>query len=128
MATALHLIRARDCAEEAWRNGAGRTRTLWSGAGARISVATLEDDAPFSAYPGVDRTFCLLGPLAATLIVDASALRAVDSAAVAVLLECRRMARGWSKGFEIQGAPAKLRELAQLYGVEELLPLGPPAT
>ena len=58
---------------------------------------------------------------AATLTVDASALRSFDTAAVAVLLECRRLARGWSKGFEVRGAPAKLSELVHLYGVESLL-------
>ena len=58
---------------------------------------------------------------AATLIVDASALRTFDSAAVAVLLECRRMARGWNRGFEVHGAPAKLTELVKLYGVDSLL-------
>lgn len=63
---------------------------------------------------------------AATLIVDASALRVFDSAAVAVLLECRRMARSWNKGFEIQGAPAKLTELVRLYGVDSLLAFAAP--
>ena len=63
---------------------------------------------------------------AATLIVDASALRTFDSAAVAVLLECRRMAHGWNKGFEIQAAPAKLTELVRLYGVESLLAFSAP--
>ncbi len=65
---------------------------------------------------------------AATLIVDASALRVFDTAAVAVLLECRRMARGWNKGFEIQGAPAKLTELVRLYGVDSLLAFAAPPT
>jgi phospholipid transport system transporter-binding protein len=58
---------------------------------------------------------------AATLAVDASSLRTFDSAAVAVLLECRRMAREWNKGFEVRGAPAKLGDLVRLYGVEALL-------
>jgi len=58
---------------------------------------------------------------AATLTVDASALRSFDTAAVAVLLECRRLARAWSKGFEVRGAPPKLGELVRLYGVESLL-------
>ena len=64
---------------------------------------------------------------AATLIVDASGLRVFDSAAVAVLLECRRMARSWNKGFEIQGAPAKLTDLVRLYGVDSLLAFAAPA-
>ena len=70
MAAPLHLIRLRDCAEQAWRNGAGRTRTLWAGEHARISVAALERDAPFSVFAGFERTFCLLGPDAVTLSVD----------------------------------------------------------
>ena len=53
------------------------------------------------------------GDDAATLTVDASALRSFDSAAVAVLLECRRLARAWSKGFEVRGAPPKLTELVR---------------
>ena len=66
---------------------------------------------------------------AATITVDASALRSFDSAAVAVLLECRRLARAWHKGFEVRGAPAKLSELVRLYGVESLLAFAaPPAS
>ncbi|HEU5295604.1 MAG TPA: STAS domain-containing protein [Burkholderiaceae bacterium] len=58
---------------------------------------------------------------AATLTVDASALRSFDTAAVAVLLECRRLARAANKGFEVHAAPPKLGELVRLYGVESLL-------
>jgi phospholipid transport system transporter-binding protein len=57
----------------------------------------------------------------AALTVDASALRDFDTAALAVLLECSRQARAWGKGFVVRGAPAKLGELAALYGVEKLL-------
>jgi phospholipid transport system transporter-binding protein len=63
---------------------------------------------------------------AATLTIDASALRTFDSAAVAVLLECRRLARAWNKGFEVHGAPAKLAELVRLYGVDQLLAFAAP--
>ena len=66
---------------------------------------------------------------AATLTVDASALRTFDSAAVALLLECRRLARAWGKGFEVRGAPPKLTELVRLYGVDQLLAFAaPPGT
>jgi phospholipid transport system transporter-binding protein len=63
---------------------------------------------------------------AATLTVDASALRTFDSAAVAVLLECRRLARAWNKGFEVCRAPPKLTELVRLYGVDQLLAFASP--
>ena len=63
---------------------------------------------------------------ATTLTVDASALRSFDSAAVAVLLECRRLARAWNKGFEVRGAPAKLTDLVHLYGVDSLLAFAAP--
>ena len=66
---------------------------------------------------------------AATLTVDASALRSFDSAAVAVLLECRRLARAWNRGFEVCRAPPKLTELVRLYGVDQLLAFAaPPAS
>jgi phospholipid transport system transporter-binding protein len=65
---------------------------------------------------------------AATLTVDASALRTFDSAAVAVLLECRRLARAWSKGFEVHNAPVKLGDLVRLYGVDALLAFAAPPT
>jgi phospholipid transport system transporter-binding protein len=66
------------------------------------------------------------GDDAATLTVDASALRSFDTAAVAVLLECRRLAHAWNKGFEVRGAPSKLTDLVRLYGVESLLAFAAP--
>ena len=61
----------------------------------------------------------------AEVVADASALRQFDSSALAVLLECRRQAMAAGKPFSVQAAPARLRELAVLYGVTELIP--PPA-
>jgi phospholipid transport system transporter-binding protein len=58
------------------------------------------------------------------LAVDASALAVFDTAALAVLLQAKRLALAGGRAFEVQGAPAKLRQLAQLYGVGELLGLG----
>ena len=48
---------------------------MWTGPGARISVATLEQDAPFSVFAGHDRSFCLLGPGGVTLLVDGAERR-----------------------------------------------------
>jgi phospholipid transport system transporter-binding protein len=63
------------------------------------------------------------------LRIDASDLRSFDSSAIALLMQARRMAQAAGRGFEVAGAPAKLAELARLYGVEELLALrsGTPA-
>jgi phospholipid transport system transporter-binding protein len=61
------------------------------------------------------------------LRIDASALQAYDSSTIALLLQARRLAQAAGRGFEVVGAPAKLAELARLYGVEELLSLIPTA-
>jgi phospholipid transport system transporter-binding protein len=54
-------------------------------------------------------------------VADASALRRFDSSALAVLLDCRREALASGKSFAVHQMPARLRELAALYGVGELL-------
>jgi uncharacterized protein len=48
-----------------WKNGAGLTREIAFGGGTsafdwRISIAEVERDAPFSAFPGIDRCIVLL--------------------------------------------------------------------
>ena len=58
----------------------------------------------------------------AEVVLDASGLKAFDSSALAVLLECRREALAAGKAFSVQGLPARLRQLAGLYGVQELIP------
>ncbi len=65
-----------------------------------------------------------------TLSVDAGALTAFDTSTIALLMQARRLAHAAGRGFEVVGAPAKLAELARLYGVEELLLLssGPRST
>jgi phospholipid transport system transporter-binding protein len=62
----------------------------------------------------------LEGPV---LHVDASALTDFDSAALALLLQARRIAQAKGMPFEVSGAPDKLVQLAQLYGVADLLGL-----
>lgn len=56
-----------------------------------------------------------------TVVVDASPLAQFDTSALAVLLECRRLAGAWGKGFSVRQPPPKLAALAKLYGVENLL-------
>ena len=58
----------------------------------------------------------------AEAVADASALQRFDSSALAVLLDCRREALAAGKSFAVSGMDARLRALATLYGVAELLP------
>ena len=55
------------------------------------------------------------------VVVDALPLKRFDTAALAVLLACRRAAMGLGKRLEIAGMPEQLARLATLYGVEVLL-------
>ncbi len=55
------------------------------------------------------------------LTVDASAMERFDSSALAVLLQLRRDALALGKSFTVKGLPERLRALAGLYGVAELL-------
>ncbi len=57
--------------------------------------------------------------------VDASALQAYDTSTIALLLQARRAAQAAGRGFTVTGAPAQLKQLAALYGVEDLLSLAP---
>nr|WP_279343739.1 STAS domain-containing protein [Variovorax terrae] len=56
------------------------------------------------------------------VVADATALTRFDSSALAVLLECHRESLSQGKTFAVKGLPPRLRELATLYGVAELLP------
>ncbi len=60
-----------------------------------------------------------------TVVADAGPLERFDSSALAVLLECRREALAQGKSFSVARVPPRLRELATLYGVGELLPAVP---
>jgi phospholipid transport system transporter-binding protein len=64
----------------------------------------------------------------AEVVADASALQQFDSSALALLLECRRQALAAGKDFSVRGAPARLHELASVYGVAELIPATATAT
>lgn len=59
---------------------------------------------------------------AAQVVVDAAALRAFDSSALAVLLALRRECARVGKHFAVRGLPERLRNLASVYGIEPLLP------
>ena len=55
------------------------------------------------------------------VVVDASAVKVFDSAALAVLLACRRAAQEVGKQLIVSGLPKGLQSMAALYGVDGLL-------
>src|SRR5690606_37730982 len=67
-ATSVRILRGQDYRRERWRNGAGYTRQVHAEPAAggnaewnwRLSIAEIDADAPFSAFPGVDRELVLL--------------------------------------------------------------------
>jgi phospholipid transport system transporter-binding protein len=67
----------------------------------------------------------LRAQLEPSVVADAGGLSKFDSSVLAVLLECRREALALGKTFSVSRMPAKLRDLATLYGVGELLPAVP---
>ena len=63
----LRILPAAGYRRERWRNGAGWTREVHAqpcadgeGWDWRLSIAEIDEDAPFSAFPGVDRELVLL--------------------------------------------------------------------
>jgi environmental stress-induced protein Ves len=61
----MNFVLADRIAPTPWRNGGGRTRELWLGPTVaawrvRLSLADIEQDGPFSAFPGVQRHFAVV--------------------------------------------------------------------
>jgi len=64
----MRIVRASDLEPRPWKNGGGVTREIAAhpqGAGFdgfdwRLSMATVAQDGPFSAFPGIDRVLVLL--------------------------------------------------------------------
>jgi phospholipid transport system transporter-binding protein len=57
----------------------------------------------------------------ADLVVDLSGVSDVDSSAVSLLLEWRRVAQAAARRVEFVNIPPNLKSLADLYGVADLL-------
>lgn len=55
------------------------------------------------------------------VLVDVQPLHHFDSSALAVLLELHRQVKSLQRDLVLQGASSRLRALAALYGVDELL-------
>lgn len=60
---------------------------------------------------------------AGAVVLDAAAVRRFDSAALALLLECRRLAQAGQRTLEVQNLPAGLQSMAHVYGVDGVLGL-----
>jgi len=59
--------------------------------------------------------------------IDAAPVAQLDTSSLAVLLECLRMAEGAKRKLEIVNPPARMSDLAHLYGVDGLLGIATPA-
>ena len=57
----------------------------------------------------------------AELVVDAAALQEFDSSALALLLACRRESLAAGKKFSVRNLPARVEQLAGLYGIAGLI-------
>lgn len=57
---AVRLLRDADRRDVPWKNGQGTTRDILVAGGARVSLARLDREAPFSSFPGRDRTILLV--------------------------------------------------------------------
>ena len=71
----------------------------------------LANTAEFAARPDLPQT----------IRIDFAAVTGVDSAAVALLLEWRRMAQARGKTLVFENLPPNLLALASLYGVADLV-------
>jgi len=93
-------------------------------AAAADEVLRLEGDLSYETIPGVlaaTAQFAARTDLPESIRIDFAKVTAVDSAAVALLLEWRRMASARGKKLSFENLPTNLLALAQLYGVAELI-------
>ena len=87
-------------------------------------VLRLEGMLSYETIPGIlteTAQFAARTDLPQTIRIDFAAVTGVDSAAVALLLEWRRMALARGKTLVFENLPANLLALAALYGVADLV-------
>ena|SRR5688572_10345892 len=87
-------------------------------------VLVLGGALSFETLPGVlaqSGEYAARADLPERLTIDFSRITAVDSSAVALLLEWRRQAAARGKRLEFVNLPPNLLALADLYGVAEII-------
>jgi phospholipid transport system transporter-binding protein len=87
-------------------------------------VLVLDGALSFETLPGVlaqSVDYAARADLPERLTIDFSRITAVDSSAVALLLEWRRQAAARGKRLEFVNLPPNLLALADLYGVAEII-------
>ena len=95
---------------------------------ARDEVLALDGALSFETLPDVlkaSQAFTARENLPDRLTIDFAAVDAVDSSAVALLLEWRRQAAKLGRTLEFVNLPENLLALARLYGVEDLIAAAP---
>jgi phospholipid transport system transporter-binding protein len=93
-------------------------------AAAADEVLPVDGELTYETIPGVlaeTAEFVARPDLPERLTIDFSAVTGVDSAAVALLLEWRRLALRRGKTLVFANLPANLVALARLYGVADLI-------
>ena len=91
-------------------------------------VLRLEGELAFETLPAVlaqSAEYAARTDLPERLTIDFSGITGVDSSAVALLLEWRRLAARRGKTLVFENLPANLLALAQLYGVADLIQPSP---
>ena len=74
-----------------------------------------------ATVPGLGAPHKLLKGLSGAVTVDLAPLRRVDSAGVALLLELKEAAGGYSLTLDFAGISAPLAKLLRLYSLEEII-------
>ncbi len=83
----------------------------------------LRPEGPLTLDTVAERIASLGNPVSGVLSVDLSGVSAIDSSAVALLLDWQRQARSRNVQLQFARAPENLRRLIAVYGVADLLPL-----